>query len=89
MPFEPELHSRMFVGTIIDYNQMKIQSEGGFSTYLLEETNKLLVSMTRYAVADNFAVQHTECRKQGGRAVALVIVSHRSAHTAFFSSRPG
>ncbi|MBA7592639.1 hypothetical protein ES708_34830 [subsurface metagenome] len=56
MPFEPGLHSRMFVGTVIVYNQMKIQSEGGFSIYLLEETDKLLVSMTRHAVADNFAV---------------------------------
>lgn len=79
MPFEPGLHSRMFVGAVIVYNQMKIQSEGGFSIYLLEETDKLLVSMTRHAVADNFAVQHTECRKQGGRAISFVIVSHRSA----------
>jgi len=49
----------MFVGTIIVYNQMKIQSEGGFSIYLLEETDKLLVSMTWQAGTDNFAVQHT------------------------------
>ena len=47
MPFEPGLHSWMLVGTIIVYNQIKIQSEGGFSIYLLEETDKLLVSMTR------------------------------------------
>ena len=37
----------MFVSTVIVYNQMKIQSKGGFSIYLLEETDKLLVSMTR------------------------------------------
>lgn len=47
----------MFVGTVIVYNQMKIQSERGFSIYLLEETDKFLVSMTRHAVADNFAIQ--------------------------------
>ena len=50
----------MFVGTVIVYNQMKIQSEWGFSIYLLEETDKLLVSMMRHAIADNFAVQHTK-----------------------------
>jgi len=68
----------MFVGTVIVYNQMKIQSEQGFSMYLLEETDKLLVSMIRHTVADNFVVPYTECRKQGGRAVAFVIASHRS-----------
>jgi len=69
----------MFVGTVIVYNQMKIQAEQGFFIYLFEETDKLLVPMTRHAVTNNFAVQHIKCRKQGGRAVAFVIVSHRSA----------
>ena len=83
MPFEPGLHSWMLVGTIIVYNQIKIQSEGGFSIYLLEETDKLLVSMTRHAVADNFAVQHTEIfnsiKSKDSESACKCIYNHYSA----------
>ena len=37
--------------------------------------------MARHALADHLAVEHAEGRKQGGRAVALVVVRHRSTAT--------
>ena len=42
----------------------------------VDETNEFVVSMTRHAVADHFAIEHAQCGEQCGRADALVVVRH-------------
>lgn len=42
----------------------------------VKEADELLVTMALHVAADDGAVEHVEGGKQGGRAVALVVVSH-------------
>jgi hypothetical protein len=58
-----------------------MQSEAGrdLGVDFREEPEKFLMPMARHAVADNRAVEHAEGRKQGSRAVPLVIVRLRAA----------
>ena len=85
MPPEPELHARMLVRPVIVHDEMQIESGRGFDLDLFEEANELLVPMPRHAVANHLAVEHAQGRKHGGRAVAFVVVRHRS--TAAFLQR--
>jgi len=80
---EPGFHARMLVSPIVVHDQMQIDFGGGLGIYLVEKSNELLMPMARHAVADDFAVEHTESREQGGCAVAFVIVRHRAAATLF------
>jgi len=75
----PGFDSPMFVGPVIVHDQMQIESGRRFAINLLEETDELLMPVTRHTVADDFAIEHAQGGEQGGRAVALVIVRHRSA----------
>src|SRR3970282_62231 len=83
MPSEPGFHTRMLVSSIVVHDQMQVDIGGGLGVYPVEESNELLMPMTRHAIADHFAVEHTESREQGGCAVALVIVCHRAAAALF------
>ena len=74
---EPRLHARVLVGRVIVHDDMQIEFGRGLDVDLLEETDELLMPMARHAVANHLAVEHAEGRKQGGRAVALVVVRHR------------
>jgi len=85
MPPEPGFHARVLVGPVVVHDEMQAEFGRSFEIDLLEETEKLLMPMTRHAVADHFAVEHAEGRKQGGRAVAFVVVRHRP--TAAFLQR--
>jgi len=73
VPLRPGFNAWMFVGTVIVHDQMQIQASRSFAIYFLEETDKFLMSMTRHAISDRFAVEHTEGCKQGGRTIALVV----------------
>src|SRR5438128_678340 len=48
-----------------------------------EKLQKLLMPVPRLALADNLAVQHTQGREQGRRAVALVVMRHGAAAALF------
>ena len=60
MPTEPGLYPRMLMGTVIVYDQMKLQGRRGFGIDLLDKPNGLLVPMPRHAVPDDFYIAHTE-----------------------------
>src|SRR3990167_984257 len=74
---EPRLHARVLVGRVIVHDDMQIECGRGLDVDLLEEADELLMPMARHALANHLAVEHAEGRKQGGRAVALVVVRHR------------
>jgi hypothetical protein len=44
---------------------------------LFQEADELLGAVTRQALADDLASLDIECRKQGRRAIAFVVVRHR------------
>lgn len=66
----------MFVGPIVVNDQMQVEPRRRFSVDSLEETDELLVSMPWHAITDDFAIEHTQSRKQRSCAVALVVVRH-------------
>ncbi len=43
---------------------------------MVEKAQELLMAVARFALGDHFAVEHVERRKQGGGAVAVIIVGH-------------
>lgn len=51
-------------------DQMQIESGGRLRIDLLEEPEKLLVSMARHAVADGCPIEQAQRREEGGRARA-------------------
>ena len=54
----------------------------------IEEANELLMPMALHAATENLAFEHVERGKQGGGAVALVVVGHRSG-PAFLHRKTG
>ena len=58
MSSHPGFNPRVFVGGVIVHDQMQIEMGRRFGVDLVEETNEFLVSMTRHAVADHFAIEH-------------------------------
>ena len=88
MSLEPRLHARVLVGRVVVHDDMQIEFGRGLDVDLPEESNELLVPMPRHAVANHLAVEHAEGRKQGGRAVAPVVVRHRPT-AAFFHGKTG
>jgi hypothetical protein len=49
---------------------------------LVEEADELLMPMAAHALADDLAVEHVERGEQGRRAMALIIMGHRTAAAA-------
>jgi len=76
MSTHPGFDPRVFVGCVIVHDKMQIEIGRRLGVDLVEETNEFLVSMTRHAVADHFAIEHAQRGEQCGRAVALVVVRH-------------
>ena len=76
MSSHPGLDPRVFVGWVIVHDKMQIEMGRRLGVDLVEETNEFLVSMTRHAVADHFAIEQAQRGEQCGRAVALVVVRH-------------
>src|SRR3954466_4479985 len=77
MPREPGADICMLVGGVVVHDQVQVQIWRGLAVDLVEEPNELLVSMAAHALADHLSVQDAECREEGGRAVALVVVRPR------------
>src|SRR5271169_4966299 len=74
MPAKPRYHTWMVVCSIIVDDEMQIKTCWSFIVYLLEESNKLLMSVTRHAVTYYFSIKHAQYLKQCGCAVAFVIM---------------
>jgi len=88
MPIKPGFYVGMFVRAIIIHDQMEIEFGRSFAVDSLKESQELLVPMAGHAVADHLAVEHAQSGKQGGRSMAGVIMSHRSA-AAFLQGQTG
>src|SRR3989304_3306405 len=86
MSSEPGFYPRMLVGSVIVHDQMQVEFGRRLGIDLLEETDELLMPMARQAVPDHLAIEHAQGGKQGGRAVAFVVVRHGSA-TAFLQRK--
>ena len=78
---EPSHYLRMFVRCVVIHDQMKIQIFRRLRVNLLEELDPLLVSVTRHAGGDDFALGHVDRRKESRCTVAFVIMGHRPAST--------
>ncbi len=79
MSFEPGFNSWMLVSTVIVDDEMEIVTEGSVGIDFIEKPDKFLMSVAWHAIADDLSIEHTQGSKQGGGAVALIIVSHRPA----------
>ena len=56
MSSHPGFDPRVFVGCVIVHDKMQMEIGRRLGIDLVEETNEFLVSMTRHAVADHFAM---------------------------------
>lgn len=59
-----------------------------FALNAVEETDELLMPVPLHVLGDDRAVEHVECGKQRGRAMALVIMGHGSG-TALLHRQAG
>lgn len=78
MTLKPALDFGMFVRAVIVHDQMQLKRAEKLVVELFEKFQKLLVPMPRVALTDHFALGHFQCGKQRGRAVAFIVVGHRS-----------
>src|SRR6516162_3948179 len=67
-------------GIVVD-DRVDRLSLGNVRVDLIEEADEFLMPMALHVAADNGAVENIERGEQRGRAVALVIVRHRSGAT--------
>src|SRR5437870_13825846 len=64
-------------GIVVD-DRVDRLSLGNVRVDVIEEADELLMPMALHVAADNGAVENVERGEQRGRAVALVVVCHRS-----------
>ena len=76
MRFNPALHGGRLVSGVVVNDEMEIEVGRGPLVDQFEKAQELAMSMPRHAGADDSAVQHVQCREQGGGAVALVVMGH-------------
>ncbi len=67
---------------VIVENQMQFLASWELAVQLLQEAEKLLMAMPRIALPNYFSFHHIERSKEGGGAIAFVIVSERAASPA-------
>src|ERR1700682_3229279 len=76
---EPGLHFLGLVGLVIVADRMHVEVLGYGPVDLFQEADELLGAVTRQALADDLAGLHIECRQQRRRAIAFVVLPHRSS----------
>lgn len=64
----------MVVGGVVVDDAVDVQLGGHALVDLAQERQELLVPMTRLASSQHRAIEYVQRRKQGGRAVTLVVV---------------
>ena len=72
----------MFVGAVVVQYQVELQLLGELIIQLPQESQELLVAMSRKALADDFAFQDFQRREERCRPMADIIMSEGAA-TAF------
>src|SRR5262249_24261346 len=78
---KPFADLRLPVSGIVVDDRVNRLSLGNVRVDLVEEADEFLMSMALHVAADNGAVEDIEGGEQRGRAVALVVVRHRSGAT--------
>src|SRR6476660_818864 len=83
MGIEPRSDRGMRVRAVVVENQMKVEPTRRLAIEPAQEFQKLLVTMPRQTLPDHLALEDVQRSKKSRRSVALVVVSHRAAATAF------
>jgi len=83
MATEPTLDTGMLVGGVVVHDQVQVEFARCLLVEALQEADKFLMPVLRHAVPDDGAVERTQSREQGRRAVALVVVRHGAAAARF------
>ena len=78
----------MFVGGIVVQDHVHDPPGGNGGLDRVQKADELLMAMALHAAAQNRPLQHIERRKQGRRAVALIVVGPRRG-TAWLQRQPG
>ena len=78
MAIEPFADLRVLMGGIVVEDDMDGLFGRDLSLDLVEEADELLMPMLLHAAPDDLAFEHIEGGKQGGGAVALIVVGHGS-----------
>src|SRR3981081_2636974 len=76
MAIEPFANLRVLMGGIIVEDDVDGLFGSNLSLYLVEEADELLMPMLLHAASNDLAFEHIEGGKQGGGAVALIVVGH-------------
>src|SRR5258706_11481410 len=87
MLLHPGSNLGCFMSTVIIQNQMERCFTGEIPIQTAEELQKLLMSMSCRALANNLSLHQLQRRKQRSRAVPFVIMRHR-ATAPFFPGQP-
>jgi transposase len=74
MPCQPGTDLRLLMGRLVVENDVDGFIMRQFRLNCVEETDEFLMPVTRHVAADHRAVEHIEGGKQGGGAMALVIM---------------
>lgn len=74
------------MGRVMVREQMEGEFGRRLAVDLIQKTDELLRPVARHAVADHRAVKQAPCRKQGGRAMAVVVMRHGSTAAALAGS---
>jgi hypothetical protein len=74
MTLQPRMDTRMLMYSVVVHDQVQIQTVRGLRIEAFEKANELLMSVSRHAVADNLAIEHTPGGEESGGAVAFVVV---------------
>jgi len=71
MPLEPALHARMAVRAVVVENQMQVLAWGKLGVEAPKELQKLLMAVSRIALANNPAFDDLQGGKERGGALRL------------------
>ena len=87
MFFQPCLHIRVIVCSLIIQNHVHSQFFGNLTIDLAQEFQDFNISVPWITSADYFSLQNVQGCEKAGRTVTFVIVCHRSA-ASFFHGKP-
>ena len=73
---QPRAHLRVLVGAVVVDDEMHVERAWNLGLEMAQEREELLMAMARLALSEDLAVGHVEGGKQGGCAMAVVVVRH-------------
>src|SRR5579862_2953381 len=82
MFYQPGFHFGVFVGGVIVEDEVERFIRRGTGIQVFEESQPFLMTVARRTASQDGSVQRIEGGKQGGRAVAFIIVRHGAAPSA-------